>query len=445
MMLLDLLRSILLTMSLACADPRPRAKLQDHAIGLLCGDSPKTITSSLVWRGKVNEDWSADYRLCSQSQWTPGDLFQGVMVRAIPHVPSDASLVICSQDDTLLRKTGRCIPGTSMMRDPLSPPFHVNLVLGQRFLQTSLMIRGVEADRPWRSIPVGFEHCPPLKAPPRATPEIKAAVNAARKRHNLSTMALAEQSRVRHQLKALPENRDRKVLFCVDGSFANRTYLRGTPDAIAVVARIRKNAKLRAPLPKELRRGNRKYAEDLPTPEQVLRDPDIPFQTMTVYISGRRRRICYKTIAPVCWPGVTLDRPIRLIVIRPVGYRLRKGSKLLYREPAYLICTDPEIPVESCIEAYLTRWEAEVNFRDEKTGLGVGQAQVRNPVSVRRTPALLVAAYAALLVASMEAFEDKRTDAFPPLPAWDKNVRLRPSIRDLIAMLRKEVRTQMAA
>src|ERR1035438_6925244 len=65
-----------------------------------------------------------------------------------------------------------------------------------------------------------------------------------------------------------------------------------------------------------------------------------------------------------------------------LAYRLRKGSKLLYRDPAYLICTDPELDPRQIIETYFQRWDIEVNFRDEKTLLGVGQAQVRAAASV---------------------------------------------------------------
>jgi hypothetical protein len=37
-----------------------------------------------------------------------------------------------------LPKTGHCIQQAFYQRDPLSPPFWVNLVLGLRFLQASL-------------------------------------------------------------------------------------------------------------------------------------------------------------------------------------------------------------------------------------------------------------------------------------------------------------------
>lgn len=35
-----------------------------------------------------------------------------------------------------------------------------------------------------------------------------------------------------------------------------------------------------------------------------------------------------------------LPQRVTLIVIRPLGYRLSKGSRMLYWEPAYLICTE---------------------------------------------------------------------------------------------------------
>jgi len=37
-------------------------------------------------------------------------------------------------DDTRLRKTGRAITRAFYQRDPLSPPFYLNLVPGLRFL-----------------------------------------------------------------------------------------------------------------------------------------------------------------------------------------------------------------------------------------------------------------------------------------------------------------------
>jgi hypothetical protein len=105
-------------------------------------------------------------------------------------------------------------------------------------------------------------------------------------------------------------------------------------------------------------------------------------------------------------------------VIAPLGHRLRKGSKLLYRQPAFLICTDPEISVEEYLQAYLWRWGIEVNFRDEKSLLGTGQAQVRTEASNRNQPACSVAAYALLWTAALQLGLDKLGQL--PRPKWRK-------------------------
>lgn len=163
--------AFVLKISLAIPDPRPRKRVPDLALALLCAQGPKTITSALSWLDRLYQDWSADYRLLSQAQWTIADLFAPIIHEALALYPDSSAPYVSAQDDTIVRKTGRKIPGTAYARDPLSPPFHVNLVLGQRFLQTTLMVKAPGPERMHRSIPVGFKHAPPLKAPPRATNE----------------------------------------------------------------------------------------------------------------------------------------------------------------------------------------------------------------------------------------------------------------------------------
>ena len=150
------------------------------------------------------------------------------------------------------------------------------------------------------------------------------------------------------------------------------------------------------------------------------------------------RALEYKELRQVCWPKATADRPLRLIVIKPAGYRLRKGSKLLYREPAFWITTDLITPASELMAAYLARWEVEVNFRDEKTILGVGQAQVRHPQSVARAPAFLVACYAMLLWSCLQVYGDRRTQDFAALPRWRTVEPARPSTRDLIGLVQRQ-------
>lgn len=290
-------------------------------------------------------------------------------------------------------------------------------MLGQRFVQTSLLLQPGGAAHPWRALPVSFTHASTPKIPKRASPAEQAALKEVRKRHRLSLVALEQLRFCREHLDRQPGGRQRWLMDGADGGDANRTFFQGLSERTDVVARVRKDAKFRAILPPEQRRGARKYGPPLPTSLEDLRDPNLAWQSTAVFGAGQIRTLQYKEVPRLCWPKVMQTRPLRLILIQAPGYRLRKGSRLLYREPAFLITTDLTTPASKLIAAYLARWEVEVNFRDEKTLLGVGQAQVRNAQAVARAPAFLVAACAMLLWRSIRVFGDRRIEAFERLPA----------------------------
>lgn len=118
------------------------------------------------------------------------------------------------------------------------------------------------------------------------------------------------------------------------------------------------------------------------------------------------------------WAKAGAKQPLRLVVVAPVGYRLHKGGKLLYRQPAYLIGTDPNMSLELLLQYYLWRWDIEVNHRDEKQLIGVGQAQVRACQSTDRAPSFAVAAYAMLLPAGEQTYGTASQPTAWPLPKW---------------------------
>src|SRR5215472_19080202 len=69
-------------------------------------------------------------------------------------------------------------------------------------------------------------------------------------------------------------------------------------------------------------------------------------------------------------------------LVAPIPYASGKGKRKYYRDPAFLLSTAPAVDAEPLLQAYLDRWQIEVNHREEKDTLGVGQAQLRNPLSV---------------------------------------------------------------
>jgi hypothetical protein len=90
------------------------------------------------------------------------------------------------------------------------------------------------------------------------------------------------------------------------------------------------------------------------------------------------------------------------------------------------------------LQCYFDRWQIEVNHREQKDTIGVGNAQVWSAKSVPRQPAFAVAGYSLLLLAGLKEFGPGRTHDFVPLPKWRKKAN-RPSALDLITQLRKEL------
>jgi hypothetical protein len=61
-----------------------------------------------------------------------------------------------------------------------------------------------------------------------------------------------------------------------------------------------------------------------------------------------------------------------------------------------------------------------------------------NVKAVPKQPVLAVAAYSAMLLASLIAFGAERGAAYEPLPKWRRKA-CRPSCLDLVTLLRKEM------
>ncbi len=197
---------------------------------------------------------------------------------------------------------------------------------------------------------------------------------------------------------------------------------------------------LPAPQPACARGRGRLYGERAATPEQLRRDDNVEWEIVEAWAAGKIHRFRVKTLSPLRWRPAGGHRNLRLVVIAPLAYRPRPGAKLLYRRPAYLIATDPDLSLSRIVQHYVRRWDIEVNFRDEKTLLGVGEAQVRHPRSVAEVPRMIVAAYSWLLLAARLVAETGASpDALPP-PKWQAgNKKPRATTQDLLQRLRAEL------
>jgi DDE superfamily endonuclease len=406
----------------------------EHAIALPCLFGRRTVSRTICALGRSQQDWSADYKVFSRSRWDQDRLFEPVIDEYLARYPK--GLVVAAVDDTNLRKTGKKIKGAQWLRDPLSPPFHVNLMYGLRFVQMSMLFQHYkEGDFAPRGIPVRFQEAPPVKKPgKRATAEQVKEYNKLKKEKNLPAQTL---EMIRGFRSSLDERggADRRLLLVLDGSFCNRTMFRAKLDRTDLIARCRKDARLCFPAPPG---GRRKYDPSVFTPEEVRQRQDIPWKSCKVYVGGKRRPVRYKEVKGVLWKRGGGTTELRLIVIAPTPYKLSKNSRTNYRKAAYFLTTDNDTPSKSLVQPCFDRWQIEINHRDEKDILGVGQAQVTSEQSIPRHPALAVASYSMLLLAALREFGPGRPDDYPVLPKWRKDSK-RASFLDIVTRLRADV------
>lgn len=406
-------------------------------VGLLSTYGRRTVSRALCAEGRAQVDWAADYRAFSRSPWKVDELFAGVVAATLPHLPEEG-FITALMDDTSLRKRSRVIKAARWLRDPLSPPFHVNLKYGLRCLHVALALPLYESGHSARAISVNFELAPSAKKPGRrATTDEVAAYRSVKDTMSLPNKGVEALARLRTTLDRQGAA-TRQLLGVVDGSYTNRRVLRNLPDRVDLLGRTRKDLVLFNPGPPC---GRRIYGDRLPTPEEIRTDPNRPYQVTTCHYGGEWRTVRFKELSHVLWRTGGGRRPLRLLVLAPTPYHGpgRAGRKL-YRDPAYLITTDLTSPPQALIQAYLNRWQIEVLHRDLKSGLGLGQAQVWSDDSVARLHSAVVAAFAMLTLAALETYGASRTADFPPLPIWRRHKpQLRAAQADLITLLRNDL------
>lgn len=410
-----------------------------QALGALVLQGRSTVSRIILLTSGAEGHYSADYYLNSRSKWEADELFKPMLRESAALCPGRYLPV--ALDDTRLKKTGRKIPNVQYGRDPMGPKFHVNLVLGLRYLHAAVLVPlyGVcEAAGTARAIPVAFREAPAIKKPgKRASEEQQQEYRAATKQRNLSTRAIDLLSDLRSAADA--EGLAEKVLVAVcDAAFCNSTLLQWTAlgDRVVMLARGRKDARLCHSAPKPSRRV---YGEKKFTPEDVRKDDSIGWVNARIFHGGCWRELRYKEVRDVLWQTVAGPRVLRLFIVAPTPYRMSKNGNLNFREPAAVFTTDQVGSAEELLRMYFDRWQIEVAHRELKDGVGLGDAQLWAPTSVSRQPALVVAAYAALWLAALKTHGPERTDAYPPLPRWRSQPK-RASHNDVLNLLRDEAR-----
>lgn len=404
----------------------------EHLVAGVSTMGRRTISRTITALGRAQQDWSADYKLFSRSPWSSSDLYDPILTHGLPltgHGPIPIAL-----DDTKLKKAGRSIPLAGWHRDPLSPPFHTNLQWGLRYLQASLLVpHDPHSQVGCRSLPIRFVPAPWVKKPgKKASEQARAVYRKDKKEQNLSRTGRELLTDLRAALDRSGAQ-GRLLIAAVDGSFCNKALFSAPLDRTRLLARARKDARLCYPA---LPTSRRTYNPDRFTPEQVRQDDSIAWSEANTFYAGQLRAIRYKEVIGVLWQRGSGTRPLRLIVIAPQPYHAPSGRA--YRDPAYLLTDDLETLTPLLIQIYFDRWQIEVNHREEKSFIGVGDAQLWNQLAASRHPTFQVACYSLILLAGTLESGSARNQSYIPLPKWRKHSS-RPSILDLLTNLRLEL------
>ena len=389
--------------------------------------------------GRQFVDWTAAYRLFSKARINIDKIFDVACKNFLEELAPD-QMIIAHVDDTILKKTGKKVPGAAWRRDPLGPPFQTNLIWGQRFLQISMALTGPEGNCQSRAIPVDFHHCPTVKKPDKSAGEEE--IEAFKEDRKIAKLSKQGSLRIKALRDRLDEQgvANRQLLVSVDGSYTNETVLKSLPDRVTLIGRIRKDTKLYKIPDQQPGTGRKRvYGDRLPTPEDIRKYDLAPWQSVSAWAAGKSHNFSIKVVHDTRWRSAGQNHTLQLVIIKPLGYRLTKNSRILYRQPAYLICSDNELDITKLLQAYLWRWEIEVNFRDEKSLLGCGDAQVRSPQSVKSVPAFTVAMHALIHLAAQKICKN-RDQTILPKAKWDPvkpNQRLSSS--EIINMFRAQI------
>lgn len=410
------------------------------AYGALTCLGKHTVSGILTSSGQQFIDWSAAYRVFNQGRIDINKLFEVSQQEVIDEACPD-QMIIAHLDDTILRKTGKKIPGTSWRRDPLGPAFQTNFIWGQRFMQISMALPQKTGICQSRAIPVDFHHCPTAVRPNKKATEMEIAqYKEAKKQLNLSLQGVQRIKKLRNSLDEKGA-KDKELHVSVDGSYTNTTVLKNLPERVTLIGRIRKDTRLhKIPEPSDNLGRKKIYGDQIPTPETIRQSDDIEWKEVNAWAAGKEHKFNVKVIKNLRWEKAGGKHDLQLVIVRPLHYRLTKMSRLLYKDPAYLICTDNHLEIEKLLQAYLWRWEIEVNFRDEKSIFGIGNAQVRNEQSTTYIPAFIAAIYSFLLIAAHKTYRKPDRSKILPRPRWYKaKPEQRLSTSEILNLLRSQL------
>jgi hypothetical protein len=396
-----------------------------------------TISQTLTTCGRQHVDWTAAYRVFEAERIEEKPLFAPIRKHVIKALPKDAPLVV-ALDDTALPRRGKHVANAAWHHDAQGPPFAHQIQWSQRIIEIGAYLpRHKEGPGAVRVVPLDatmLDHV----ARPSSKAGAKAHAEYRQDKAHASAPATAAR-RIGELRRRLDEEgeKDRALHVAVDGGYTNKAVFRTIPHGTALIGRLRKDARLRGVAPPHSGKGRpRLYGETLDTPAELFANEAVPWKAIELFAAGKTRQFQYKSHDTCCWPGGSGTRLVRVLVLRPLSPNHHKRQRLYFTHPGYIISSDPALGDAAILQAYINRWEIEVGFREQKTVLGLGEAQTRTAAACRSVVMFRAFCYALLLLGASQS--DLH---LPPRPKWQRENRegQRPTIGQVLGNLRGEI------
>jgi len=390
-----------------------------------------TITAVAVAAGVVGERHiSVCHRFFARAPWSLDAIGQVVFRLALRWVPAAQPLYLLG-DDTLARKSGKCIALGSMHHDPLlstgRKPFfsfgHVWVVLalwvpfsmgGRRGFALPILVRlfvgskrGGRADAPSRP-----GHGRRQETADRAFRDVTRATKLEFLRQEVLVVA-----------RWAPE---RTIYLVCDSAYAGRTVLEQRPANVQVISRLRMDAALWTQPPARTagQKGRpRRKGHRLPNPKTAAALCR-KWQSVAVTLYGgpvHTQLFSYTAL----WYSALREQAVRIVVVHdPTGQR---------KDEAFF-CTAVAVSPTFILEGFARRWTIEVTFHDAKQFLGFADPQSQSQLAVCRTAPLAFVVYDLVLL----WYADETERAGAPGWLWRPWYRQKhtPSFLDMLTTLR---------
>lgn len=349
-----------------------------------------TVTQLLWALGVQDEDWSGWYRLFSHGRFMEERVNRILLGETLRHVAPEEVYVV-GADGVQVWRDSQKMEGTSWLKCPRTPVWKVGIHRAQRFVNGS-----------WFTPPeAGYSRAIILRWLPAFVEKAQRQAHEALKEWqaglNFVTWMRTQLDDVGRQAQL--------VLLLVDGSFDNTELWMTLPERVVMVARTAKNRALyHLPGAYAGRGARRKYGERAPQP-QAVRPERSAWQTITLTVRGRTRRMVYRVEGPFLRRDAP-EQPLFLLVVK--GQAWSRGERRRRREPSFYLVNAMlhhrqwllPLPVETVLFWAWQHWELEIAHREVKSGLGLGDNQCFNPRSAVASVQWSAWVYRVLLLAA---------------------------------------------